>query len=98
MALRTYVAVTTQRDGNGNAMPKCIMFRRVAYEIDEVLDVRKADAINAGGCGLRHTIRMGLYKTYLFLEDSGRWFVEERVPCEITRVGGLVEQYSPYRF
>jgi hypothetical protein len=42
-------------------------------------------------------VRIGHGKAYLFLDDLGRWFVEEKVSHEICRVGGLVHS-APYPF
>ena len=47
------------------------------YEIDKVLQVRKA-ASEVGGRGIRYTIRIGRSETYLFDEENGRWFVEAK--------------------
>ena len=48
-----------------------------SFEIDRVLDVRRAPAAKAGGYGTRYTVRVSGHETYLF-EDEGRWFVEAR--------------------
>ena len=47
------------------------------FEIDEVVDVRRAASLKAGGAGIRYTIRIGDRRTYLFLEED-KWFVERR--------------------
>jgi len=45
------------------------------YEIDRVMDVRRAPSIKGGGMGMRYTCRILGKEVYLF-EDEGRWFVE----------------------
>ena len=47
------------------------------FEVDRLLDVRRAAATKAGGQGMRYTVRISGHETYLF-EDNGRWFVEAR--------------------
>ena len=48
------------------------------FEVDKLLDVRRAAALKAGGQGVRYTVRILGKETYLF-EDEGRWFVESKV-------------------
>lgn len=98
MAIRTYVKVSAIVDEIGNITPQQLTFKGQSYEIDKVLDVRQAAAINAGGQGIRYTVRIGFHKTYLFHDDAQRWFVEEKVPHEISRVGGLIASDTQYRF
>ena len=98
MAIRTYVEVAAEYDELGKITPLRITFRGRTYEVDQVLDVRQAYAVNAGGQGMRYTVRIGLRRTYLFQADDRRWFVEEKVPHEVSRVGGLVESEVRYRF
>ncbi len=98
MAIRTYVKVSAIVDEYGKITPLCLAFKGRRYEIDQVFDIRQAAAVNAGGQGIRYSIRIGLHKTYLFQDDGQRWFVEERVPHEIRRVGGLVAADCSYRF
>lgn len=97
MAMKTYVPVGYETDELGQLNPRWLRFRRQSFEIDQVLDARHAVAVNVGGNGLRFTVRIGQRKAYLFLDDYDRWFVEEKVPHEIARVGGLVSG-DPYSF
>ena len=80
MAIRTFVKVTALQDEQGKITPQYLTFKDQVYEIDKVLDVRHAPAINAGGVGMRYTIRIGPRKTYLFQDSAHRWFVEEKDP------------------
>lgn len=45
------------------------------YEIDKVLDVRRAASLKAGGVGIRYECRVQGKTTYLFYEFD-RWFME----------------------
>lgn len=49
------------------------------FEIDDVLEVKNAASLKAGGIGMRYKIRIGKTITYLWLEEGiNRWFVERR--------------------
>ena len=75
---RVYVAVVAEHDPYGKVTPREIHWasgRR--YEIDRVLDVRRAASLRAGGQGTRYTVRIAGKETFLFDED-GRWFVEAK--------------------
>lgn len=45
------------------------------YEIDRVLDSRRAASTKAGGVGMRYLCRIQNRETHLFYEDP-KWFVE----------------------
>lgn len=47
------------------------------FLIDEILDVRRAASLKAGGAGIRYAVRIGRTRTYLYLEED-RWFVERK--------------------
>ena len=76
---KRYVAVDAHFDANGRLTPSAIEWDdgRV-FEIDQVMDVRRAASLKTGGDGIRYTIRIGERVTYLFFEDP-QWFVEEKV-------------------
>lgn len=44
------------------------------YEIDRVLDVRRAASLKAGGIGIRYTCRILGKERYLYL-DEDKWYV-----------------------
>ena len=78
MARRAYVKVIARHDETGKVCPLEVEWedgRR--FEVDKLLDVRRAAALKAGGQGLRYTVRILGKETYLF-EDEGRWFVEAK--------------------
>ena len=75
---KKYVEVTAVFTADGQVMPRTIHWDTgTVYEVDKVLDIRRAAATKAGGCGLRYTCRIRGQQTYLFL-DEDRWFVEAR--------------------
>ena len=78
MHRRAYVKVVVEYDADGHIRPLTVEWedgRR--FEVDRLLDVRRAAATKAGGQGIRYTVRILGRETYLF-EDEGRWFVEAR--------------------
>lgn len=78
MTRRAYVKVIARHDEQGRVCPLEVEWedgRR--FEVDRLLDVRRAAALKAGGHGLRYTVRILGRETYLF-EDEGRWFVEAK--------------------
>ena len=73
---KVYVSVNADFYPDGHLMPLSIIWEDgKRYDIDRVLDVRRAASLKAGGIGIRYTVRIGGKETYLFLEES-RWFVE----------------------
>ena len=78
MARRAYVKVVAEFSAEGALKPLSVEWedgRR--FEVDKLLDVRRAVATKAGGQGMRYTVRISGHETYLF-EDEGRWFVEAK--------------------
>ena len=73
---KVYVEVVARFDIEGKLTPLEIVWedgRR--FEVDRVLDVRRAASLKAGGVGLRFLCRIRGRETYVFFEDP-RWFVE----------------------
>ena len=77
--MKTYVNVMVIYDQDGNVTPLSIEWEdgRI-YEIDQVLDVRKAASTKAGGVGMRYTVKIGRTITYLFFDCFNKWFVEKK--------------------
>lgn len=75
---KTYVSVTARFSPEGIIIPISLRWEtgRI-YEIDRILDIRRAASLKAGGTGIRYTVRIGRQETFLFL-DENRWFVERR--------------------
>ena len=77
-ALKAYVGVNARFEPDGRLFPLSITWEDgKRYKIDRILDVRRAASLKAGGTGMRYTVRIGRFHTYLFIED-GRWFVERK--------------------
>lgn len=76
---KAYVGVLAEFSPEGGwPMPVSVHWENGReYEIDEVMDVRRAASLKAGGVGIRYTIRIGARRTYLYLEED-KWFVERR--------------------
>lgn len=73
---KIWVEVISKFDLDGNVVPLAILWedgRR--FDIDRVLDARKAASLKAGGRGIRYTVSIGGRQRFLF-NDCGKWFVE----------------------
>ena len=76
MSRKVYVEVAAVFSPEGQILPRQIRWEDgTLFTVDRVVDIRRAAALKAGGCGVRYTIRIGGRQTYLFL-DEDRWFVE----------------------
>lgn len=64
-------------DLDDNIHPKAIVWEdgRV-FDIDRVLDVRRAASLKAGGLGMRYICRIRGKEVKLF-NDDGHWFMEK---------------------
>ncbi len=77
MALKKYVEMVAHFDTDGKLTPMCLIWSDGRkYEIDRVLDIRRAASLKAGGYGIRYTVKIQRKKRYIFFDDT-RWFVEE---------------------
>ena len=75
---KVYVEVTLKQDKYGTIIPLSVTWEDgTRYEIDRVIDVRRAAATKVGGTGVRFTVRIMGRETYLF-DDGERWFVEAK--------------------
>lgn len=76
MIRKVFVKVLVEYDEQGHIRPLRLTWEDGRdYEIDEVVDVRQAPSLKAGGCGMRYTCRIREYQFYLFFEEP-RWFLE----------------------
>lgn len=76
MARKVYVEVIARFDTDGNITPLSVKWEDgTVYEIDKVIDKRRAASLKAGGIGMRYTCRILNQQSYLFYEEP-RWFVE----------------------
>lgn len=75
---KVYVDVVAQFGRSGLIMPLSFVWEDGAeYEVDQVLEIRRAASLKAGGVGMRYTCRVRGRQTFLFLEDD-RWFMERK--------------------
>ena len=76
MARKVYVEVTAKFDTDGNITPLSVTWEDgTVYEIDRILDKRRAASLKAGGIGMRYTCLISGRQSYLYYEEP-RWFVE----------------------
>lgn len=75
---KVFVEVIVKHSKEGQKIPMSVTWEdRRSYEVDKVIDIRKAASMKVGGCGIRYTCRIMGQETYLFFEDE-KWFVEAR--------------------
>lgn len=76
---KRYVPVIVRCDADGKLRPLEIEFDEAhKYQVDKILDVRRAACQSVGGVGDRYTCRIQGHDAYLLLEQ-GRWFVASRI-------------------
>ena len=79
MVRKVYVEVTAKFDTEGNITPLSVTWEDgTVYEIDRILDKRRAASLKAVGIGMRYTCRISGRQSYLYYEDP-RWFVEGKI-------------------
>ena len=77
---KIFVDVIVKYGKDGRQLPLTVIWENgVKYEVDRVLDVRRAASLKVGGQGLRYKCRISGRETFLWLEE-GRWFVEAKEP------------------
>lgn len=77
---KVFVDVIVKYTKDGNKIPLRVIWedgRR--FEVDRIIDIRRAASLKAGGQGLRFKCRICGYETFLWLEED-RWFVEAKYP------------------
>ncbi len=74
---KVYVDVVAEFTQDGCLKPISIRWEdgRI-FEIQKVLDVRRAASLKAGGAGTRYTCLIAGQQKHLFYEDNNMWFVE----------------------
>ena len=76
MVRKVYVEVTAKFDTDGNITPLSVTWEDgTVYEIDRILDKRRAASLKAEGIGMRYTCHISGQRSYLYYEEP-RWFVE----------------------
>jgi hypothetical protein len=49
------------------------------FEIDKIIDIRRAASLKAGGIGIRYTCRIKNHETKIWFDDTDRqWFMERK--------------------
>lgn len=76
--MKRYIKVAACFDTEGRMVPVMLWWEDgKSYEIDRVLDVRRAASLKAGGSGIRYTCRILGKERYLYYDDhQNKWFVE----------------------
>ncbi len=75
--MKINLEVNADFDLDGNIRPRAITWENgQVYEIDRVLDVRRAPSLKAGGVGIRYVCRI-LGKTVMLFNEEGHWFMEK---------------------
>ncbi|MCL1912320.1 MAG: hypothetical protein FWG10_00200 [Eubacteriaceae bacterium] len=73
---KKFVAVDARFSEEGELAPLAIYWEDGRkYEIDKILDKRRAASLKAGGIGVRYTVRINGQSRFLWYEEP-RWFVE----------------------
>ncbi len=75
--MKINLQVNADFDLDGNIRPRTITWEdgRV-FEIDRILDVRRAASLKAGGLDIRYICRIRGKEVRLF-NDEGHWFMEK---------------------
>jgi len=75
---KVFVDVTAKFTKDGCLEPIAFMWENgKKYEIDKILDKKKAASLKVGGHGVRYLCRVQGKEAVLFLDD-GKWFVEAK--------------------
>lgn len=77
--VKKYVPVLVHFDQEGKMRPVMIEYDEgQKFEIDKIVDVRRAACQSVGGVGDRYTVRIQGRESYLWFE-KGRWFVAAKI-------------------
>ncbi len=73
---KVYVGVMSTYTIDGELLPLYFVWEDgTRYDIDKVLDFRKAASLKVGGQGIRYRCRVRNKEVYIFLEEN-KWFME----------------------
>lgn len=74
--MKVYVGVETYTDEVGHTLPRVVHWKDGRrFEIQKVLDERRAASLRAGGNGVRYTCLINGHTAFLFFENPC-WFVD----------------------
>lgn len=80
MGFKKYVEVIAKFSEDNKIIPLKILWDDGRqFDIDKVVDIRKAASLKAGGVGIRYTCRINGNNKHLWLEEN-KWFVELKLP------------------
>ncbi len=78
MMRKVFVDVIVKFTSDGQKIPLTVIWEDGRkFEVDKVLDIRKAASLKVGGQGLRYRCRIMGKETFLWLEED-KWFVEAK--------------------
>ena len=73
---KVFVDVTATFTKDGDLQPMNFVWEDgIRYQVDKVIDNKRAASLKVGGRGQRYTCRVSGKEVYLYLED-GKWFME----------------------
>ncbi len=77
---KQYVDVQSLITNEGKLIPLVVYFDSDhKYEIDKILEMKKAASLKVGGTGIRYKVRICNKETYLFFDDGEfKFFVEAK--------------------
>ena len=74
---KVYVTVIAEFSTEGVLLPKSFIWEDGRqYQIDRVIDKRRAASTKAGGVGDRYTCLVEGKEVFLYYEDNNMWFME----------------------
>ena len=74
--MRKNISVIAKMDSNAKVLPiKIIWDVGRQFEIDKILDIRKAASTKGGGKGIRYLVRIKNQERFIWLDDY-YWFIE----------------------
>jgi hypothetical protein len=75
---KVFIDVIVKFTKNGTKIPLLVIWEDGRkFEVDKVLDIRRAASLKAGGQGIRYKCLIRGRETFLWLEDE-KWFVEAK--------------------
>ena len=88
LARKVYVRVNATFGTDGSISPEVIEWEDgTQYQVERVLDVRRAASMRAGGSGIRYQVRVvwdtpegqpAYAVSYVWREDDNKWVVEAK--------------------
>lgn len=74
---KVFVDVTATFTKDGGLQPLYFVWEDgTRYEVDKVIENKKAASLKVGGQGQRYKCRVSGKEVYLYLEEGNKWFME----------------------